>query len=448
MAPGANIILFEASDTGSGLYTAAQTAAGTAGVVVVSMSWSGNEFSGETSDNSFFSHAGVTFLAAAGDSGAYGSTRQTETRLEPQYPATSPNVVAVGGTTLDVSGYSWTSETVWGSGSSSGSAGGGGGGSSAYESQPSYQNGVVSAFSTTQRTYPDVSADANPNTGVPIYDSYDFGASTPWAQYGGTSLACPLWAGMISIADQGRSLAGLTSLGGASQTLPQLYKLASADFHDITSGSNGYSAGPGYDLASGIGSPVANLLIPQLVGPTQLAFGQAPTLTGANASMSPAVTVLVEDSLGNVVASDTSSVTVALGNNPGGGALSGTLTVAAVKGVATFNNLSLNQPGSGYTLVASDTTGCRPPDGHVRAVQHRLSADRSKCGNRHAESGDGHERESFGAGRGQRGRSDARSTPGRQRRGRRGRPRRRSRPAARMPRRTARSPSARPGPTS
>ena len=155
---------------------------------------------------------------------------------------------------------------------------------------------------------------------------------------------------------------GLGSLDGRSQTLPALYKLAAADFHDITTGSSigpspTYSPATGYDLATGLGSPVANLLIPQLVGPTQLAFGQPPTSAGAGATLSPAVTVLVEDSLGNVVTSDTSSVTVAIGNNPGGGTLSGTLTVAAVNGVATFSNLSINNPGSGYTLIASDTTG-------------------------------------------------------------------------------------------
>ena len=253
---------------------------------------------------------------------------------------------------------------------------------------------------------------------------------------------------MISIADQGRSLAGLTSLGGASQTLPQLYKLASADFHDITSGSNGYSAGPGYDLASGIGSPVANLLIPQLVGPTQLAFGQPPTLTGANASMSPAVTVLVEDSLGNVVASDTSSVTVALGSNPGGGALSGTLTVAAVKGVATFNNLSTQPARQRLHARRFGHDGHRPLT--VTSAPFNIASPPTvaKCGNRHAESGDGHERESFGAGCGQRGRSDAHLHLDGDVMAGGGGPHRRSRPAARMPRRTARSPSARPGPTS
>ncbi len=101
---------------------------------------------------------------------------------------------------------------------------------------------------------------------------------------------------------------------------------------------------------------MANLLIPQLVGPAQLAFSQQPTTVGAGATISPAVTVSVEDSLGNVADTDSSSVTLSLGNNPGGGTLSGTLTVTAVNGVATFNNLSINAAGSGYTLVATDTT--------------------------------------------------------------------------------------------
>ena len=101
-------------------------------------------------------------------------------------------------------------------------------------------------------------------------------------------------------------------------------------------------------------------MISQLVGPTQLAFGQSPASAGAVAGLSPAVTVQVEDSLGNVVASDSSSVTIAIGNNPSGGTLSGTRTVTAVNGVATFSNLSINTIGSGYTLVASDTTGIGP----------------------------------------------------------------------------------------
>ena len=300
MAPLANIILFEANDRGNGLFTAVQTAANTSGVVAVSMSWSGPEFSGESSYDSIFTTpsghiggsatlggaglaGGVTFMTATGDSGAFNPSNTT---IAPQYPATSPNVVAIGGTTLAVSGnnpnFTYGGETAWGSGPSSGTNGGGGGGISAYESQPAYQNGVVSALSTTQRTYPDVSADANPNTGVPIYDSWDFGQATPWlpGEVGGTSLATPLWAGIIAVADEGRAIAGQGSLDGPSQTLPKLYNLPAADFHDITSGSNGYAAGPGYDLATGIGSPVANLLIPGLVGYSRPVVASISPVTG------------------------------------------------------------------------------------------------------------------------------------------------------------------------
>ena len=117
------------------------------------------------------------------------------------------------------------------------------------------------------RTNPDVAADADPNTGVAVYDPFDFGSATPWVQVGGTSLATPLWAGMAAIADQGRVLAGGQPLG-ATQMLTDLYnlaKIAPGDFHDITQGNNGiYSAGPGYDLVTGLGSPKANLLIPDL----------------------------------------------------------------------------------------------------------------------------------------------------------------------------------------
>jgi hypothetical protein len=279
VAPMANITLIEASNASNDLYNAVVAARKLAGVDVVSMSWPGAETSGETSTDADFTtpsgHIGITFLAATGDDGSYAAGTTTNS---PQYPATSPNVVAVGGTALTVSGDTYSSEIGWGSGttsamSNSSTNGGSGGGLSAYESEPSYQKGVVpTSITTTQRAYPDVSMNADPYTGVPIYDSWDFGTSTPWVPgyEGGTSLATPTWAGLIAIADQGRDLAGQTSLDGATQTLPDLYKLPSTDFHDITSGSNGsYSATGGYDLVTGIGTPVANTLVPDLAGLTQ-----------------------------------------------------------------------------------------------------------------------------------------------------------------------------------
>jgi len=109
-----------------------------------------------------------------------------------------------------------------------------------------------------------VAFDADPSTGVAMYDSYDY-PSNPWLRDGGTSLATPCWAGLIAIADQMRVAMGRTTLNGASQTLPALYSLPSQDFHDITRGSNGgYTAGKGYDEVTGLGSPVANLLVPAL----------------------------------------------------------------------------------------------------------------------------------------------------------------------------------------
>src|SRR4029079_1763272 len=83
-----------------------------------------------------------------------------------------------------------------------------------------------------------------------------------WVEYGGTSAGAPQWAALIAIADQGRALAGKGSLANAQDAL---YSLSRSDFHDITSGSNGISAKSGYDLASGLGSPIANLVIRDLV---------------------------------------------------------------------------------------------------------------------------------------------------------------------------------------
>ena len=348
----------------------------------MSMSWAWTEFSGElTNDSTDFTtpsgHLGgsawvggtdlagnVTFVAAAGDNGAY---YPQSTTISPEYPACSPNVVSVGGTILTVGGTDPNNyrgnETVWGNGTSSGTQGGGGTGISNYENQPSYQNGVVSAYSTSKRTFPDISLNAG--VGVSIYDSWIDGNSTPWHNTNdGTSLACPMFAGMIAIADEGRAIAGLGSLDGRNQVLPTLYTLAknpstyAEDFYDVTSGSNGpsptYVAGPGYDLASGLGSPVGNLLIPALcdLGPAHLVFAEQPIGDTAGLDMPLPVIVNVEDSDGNIVTSDNSYVTLAVEWGPG--TLMGTTTVKAVNGVATFNNLYLTTASNAYALVASD----------------------------------------------------------------------------------------------
>jgi hypothetical protein len=242
MAPGANIILFEGN-----LYTAMTTAADTPGVAVVSISYN----IGGTQPDSFFTtpagHTGVTFLGASGDSA--GDVNE---------PGKSASVISVGGTALTVTNNAYGSETTWDAA---------GGGLNTAEAQPTYQSVKAAPYSTQYRATPDVSMDAAPSTGVAVYDTTDNAAATPWsAIVGGTSLATPLWAGIITVVDQGRVAAGLTAMDGYTQTLPRLYTLPPGAFHDITTGANAYPAEPGYDLATGLGSPVGNVLIPDLAG--------------------------------------------------------------------------------------------------------------------------------------------------------------------------------------
>ena len=171
-----------------------------------------------------------------------------------------------------------------------------------------------------------------------------------------------MWAGLVAIADQFRAAAGLPPLDGPTQTLPRLYQLSAADFHDVTAGNNGFAAGAGYDLATGRGTPVANLLVQDLAGvsepATTLAFTSGPASASAGSRLSPAVSVAVEDAFGDVVTSYAGDVTLSLAGNPGGGTLGGTLggttTVSAVNGVATFDDLWIDKAAAGYTLAAAD----------------------------------------------------------------------------------------------
>jgi hypothetical protein len=290
IAPQAAILLVEANSAAtSDLFAAVDTARNYPGVSVVSMSWGGDETAADSAADAHFTtpagHTGVTFIAASGDRGAYSVTGSTTPTV--LYPAASPNVVGVGGTELLTSpDSSCISETTWGNGTDSNRAGGSGGGISQYAPQPDYQQGVVTQ-SQTFRTVPDVAIDADP-AGVPVYDSYDHGGATPWLHVGGTSLVAPLWAGIIALADQGRALDGLGTLDGRHDTLPDLYALPAGDFHDITTGSNGYTAGPGYDLATGRGTPVVDQLVHDLVtAASRPAPAPAPLTTTFISSIAP-----------------------------------------------------------------------------------------------------------------------------------------------------------------
>jgi subtilase family serine protease len=229
ICPNCHILLVEAqTNSNSNLYAADDYAASQASWI--SNSWSGGETSGETSSDSHFNVSGKVFTFATGDSG-FGS----------QYPATSRYVTAVGGTSLTKSGTArgW-SETAWS---------GAGSGCSAFESQPSWQSGVSNITSVcSRRAEADISAVADPNTGVSVYDTYRVSG---WLVFGGTSVATPIIAAVYALANNASTVGGNAS---------SLYSHTS-NFFDVTSGSNGTcgtdlcNATTGWDGPTGLGTP-------------------------------------------------------------------------------------------------------------------------------------------------------------------------------------------------
>ena len=202
---------------------------------------------------------GQTVFASSGDSGA--------DNLNVSDPASQPNLAGVGGTTLNTVAKTemWSSETTWSDG---------GGGISAVWAIPSYQvvNGssvaVANGGSATFRNVPDVAADANPDTGYSIYCPGLDCEYIGWGAVGGTSLASPIWAAMTTIINSDRVNAGLTRVGYFNPTLYSLGLASGSAFHDIVSGNNGspgYTAGPGYDNVTGVGSTDLGKLLPSLL---------------------------------------------------------------------------------------------------------------------------------------------------------------------------------------
>ncbi len=184
--------------------------------------------------------------------------------------------------------------------------------------------------------------------------SYSYGANG-WIDVGGTSLACPLWAGMIAITDQGRVLAGEGTLNGATQTLPMLYSLPSSDFNDVTTGSNGtYSAGIGYDLVTGLGTPKANLLVPALAG---YSSQQPPSISAPTASGTEENDLLTFSTTNNnaISVTDTSAGTNA--DSLSLSVLHGTLSLATTTGLTftsgTDNSASFTVSGTVSNLDAA-----------------------------------------------------------------------------------------------
>jgi len=298
IAPGANIVLVEASSASfSDLFTAVATASSQKGVVAVSMSWGSNEFLGENAYDSYFApatHPGVVFVAASGDN------------VVSSYPAASPNVLGVGGTTLTLTASgTYGSEVAWDS------SGGGlslvQSGRNTYkvaESEPGYQQGVQN---TGVRVSPDVAYNADPSSGFAVYDSVASGGVSGWQQIGGTSAGSPQWAALVALVDQGRGTG--KALTGATQLLPALYSLPSSNFNSITTDDSGTLTFTGYNDYTGLGTPVASNLIPALIAVGTTPVAKTPTGT----SFAPGTTVHV---VSNFITDPANLTTIVLVLNP------------------------------------------------------------------------------------------------------------------------------------
>ncbi|WP_328750409.1 putative Ig domain-containing protein [Streptomyces sp. NBC_00285] len=319
VCPNCNIILVEASSANDSDLGIAENEAVTLGAKFVSNSWGGSEASSQTSeDTSYFKHPGVAITVSSGDS-AYGA----------EYPATSQYVTAVGGTALSTSSNSrgWT-ESVWKTSSTEGT----GSGCSAYDPKPSWQTDT----GCTKRMEADVSAVADPATGVAVYDTY---GGSGWAVYGGTSASSPIIAGVYALAGT-----------PGSSDYPAKYPYShTSNLYDVTSGNNGScttsyfcTATTGYDGPTGWGTPNGTTAFTTgtTTGNTVTVTnpGSQSTTTGGTASLQ----ISASDSAGATLTYSASGLPTGLSISSSTGKISGTASTAGTYQV---------------TVTASDSTG-------------------------------------------------------------------------------------------
>ncbi len=334
MAPGLSSLVMYVGSSDSAIFNAMATASPLNAQLSSSWTWYPAD---PGTDNPYFTEfatQGQNLFQAAGDGGAWtasGSGAEI-------FPADDVYITSVGGTDLDTSsaGGPWSSETAW--------SDGGGGISPDKYAIPSWQTSAASGCSSCSKSLrngPDVSANAN----FTFYVCADQTTCTA-NEYGGTSFAAPMWAGYLALVNEQALLNGNKAVGFIN---PSLYSIGAgssydADFHDITSGSNGFSATTGYDLATGWGSPNGSGLITALAGGTS-----SPTFT---ISASPASVSVVQGNSG------TSTITTAVsGGFDSAIALSATGQPTGV--TVTFNPTSIAAPGSGtstVTLAVASTT--------------------------------------------------------------------------------------------
>jgi Putative Ig domain len=335
ICPLCNIVLVEATnDSGTGLDVAENAAANVAGYI--SNSWGGNEASSDTTlDSTDFNHPGSVITASAGDSD-FGVI----------YPATSPNVVAVGGTRLSTASNArgWT-ESVWNT--STGSEGTGSG-CSTIEPQPSWQT-ALGLSGCTKRIDNDVSADADPATGVAVYDTSNRNGG--WNEVGGTSASSPMLAAMYALA------------GSAGTTPADDVYTHTSDFFDVTTGNNGScspaflcTAETGYDGPTGIGTPDG------ITGLVSGAAGNSVTVTNPGSqtgTVGTAVSLQIHatDSAAGQTLTYTATGLPAGLSISSSGLISGTPTTAATSSVAVTAKDTTGASGSATFTWTISTTG-------------------------------------------------------------------------------------------
>ncbi len=347
MAPGLSSLVMYVGSTDSAIFNAMATASPLNAQLSSSWTWSPAD---PNTDNPYFEEfaaQGQNLFQAAGDGGKWGSSSEI-------FPADDVYVTSVGGTDLETSSAAgpWASETAW--------VDGGGGISPDKFAIPSWQTSTASSCSSCSDTYrngPDVSANAN----FTFYVCADQTACTA-NEYGGTSFATPMWAGYLALVNQ-QSVANVDkTLGFINPTLYSIGLSSSydSDFHDITSGSNGYSATTGYDLATGWGSPNGSGLLNALAGSSTPSFTLTSSPSGVTVTQgsSGTSTITVSD-LGGFSGSVTlaasglpSGVTAAFSTNPTTSTSTLTLTASST---ATTGTATVTVTGTSGSLTATTT---------------------------------------------------------------------------------------------
>jgi subtilase family serine protease len=346
MAPGLASLVMYVGSTDAAIFNAMATASPLNAQLSSSWTWFPAD---PNTDNPFFNEfaaQGQNLFQAAGDDGAWNSHSEI-------YPADDALLTSVGGTDLETSGAggAWSSETVW--------VDGGGGISPDKFAIPSYQTATAAGCgkcSQTLRNGPDVSANAN----FTFYVCADQEACSA-NEIGGTSFAAPMWAGYLALANEQAVANGESTLGFIN---PSLYTIGlgssyDTDFHDITSGSNGFAATTGYDLASGWGSPNGSGLINSLAGTSTPSFSLSAnpsTITVARGSSGTStITVTISGSFDSSVKLSGPAKIITFSPNPIPAPGSGTSTMTiAVPSTAPVGNHKLTITGTGGGL--SETT--------------------------------------------------------------------------------------------